>query len=146
MKALTHNINYLAIVHRKEKAHFMIIDERSDSVQKMNDHLDIKCKKMSEVLAVYEQDKSLHASRAKELEKLNDEHAKNKLKMGDQKSMIEELNEKITKLDIDVQVVTAEKITYKKENDRLQSEKTHMAMEFKALREANNLNMDEIEI
>ena len=49
----------------------------------MNDHLEDKCAKMSQVLAVYEQDKSLHAKRAKELEKLNEEHAKNKLKMGD---------------------------------------------------------------
>lgn len=32
MKALTHNINYLAIVHRAEKAHFMLIKETSDNV------------------------------------------------------------------------------------------------------------------
>ena len=48
----------------------MLIDERSNSVQKMNDYLQDKLDRMSEVLAVYEQDKSLHKKRADELAKL----------------------------------------------------------------------------
>ena len=99
---------------------------------------------MTQVLNIYESDKSLHAKRAEELEKLNQEHNKNKLKMGDQNSKIDELEEKMEKLNIELTVVTTEKISYKKEVDRIQNEKTMLTLEFRALREMNNLNLDEI--
>ena len=55
--------------------------------------------------------------------------------MGDQNTKIAELEEKMEKLNVDLTVVTTEKISYKKEVDRIQNEKTMLTLEFRALRE-----------
>ena len=55
--------------------------------------------------------------------------------MGDQDSKIDELEERMEKLNIELTVVTTEKISYKKEVDRIQNEKSMLTLEFRALRE-----------
>ena len=144
MKAITHNVKYLAIINESNSVELKVTKERLVAISAFNERLqdeNADYKRKNEILL---EDQRLLAQKREEMAKMIIESQANSKEIEqlyeEQKSSAEQYE----KLNVEITVLVTEKLTLKKERDKLENDLRKLRNEYKQQRVNYDLLMDEV--
>jgi chromosome segregation ATPase len=142
--AITHNVQYLADIHRKNNIDLKNTKEHLAAIQKWNEQLQDQNNQLKEQCQILQKDQDELNTKREEIAKMVIESQANRNEIEQLHAENQSKSDKMEKLNLEVTVVVTEKMTLKKELDRVDNLYRKMKKEYKEQRVNYNLLVDEV--
>ena len=146
VQAITHNVRYLAEIHGRNNEDLMDTKKRLADSQKKAFKMNGQIEVMRKQLQGMEKDQQELYEKRDQITSMVIESQANKNEIKTLKEDIEEKGDHMEKLNLEVTVVVTEKLTYKKELDRVNTQFENLRKDFKEQRVNYNLLIDEVSV